>query len=185
MEKVTIIPRGRSLGATELIPEEDRYNLTRSYVLGRIAVLLGGRAAEELILNDMSSGAGDDLKKATELARKMVCQWGMSKRLGPVTFRQGEEHPFLGREIAQQKDFSEETARQIDEEIQGIIKQARKEVDDLLKKNRAVLETLARELLEKETLSKEEIETLFQESGVEGFPSDTEHGGAGNHETGK
>jgi len=162
LEKVTIIPRGRALGATELIPEEDRYNLTRRYVLGRIAVLLGGRTAEELILNDVSSGAGDDLKKATELARKMVCQWGMSDKLGPMTFRQGEEHPFLGREIAQQKDFSEATARQIDEEIRKIINETHKEVRGLLESNRSILEALARQLLEKETLPKEEIEALFK-----------------------
>ncbi|MFO7985041.1 MAG: ATP-dependent zinc metalloprotease FtsH [Desulfatiglandaceae bacterium] len=165
LEKVTIIPRGRSLGATELIPEEDRYNLTRSYVLGRIAVLLGGRTAEQLILNDVSSGAGDDLKKATELARRMVCQWGMSEKLGPMTFQQGEPHPFLGREMAQPKDFSEETARLIDEEIRDIIKNTQQEVRDILESHQTVLEALAQELLDKETLTREEVDGLIEERG--------------------
>jgi cell division protease FtsH len=115
-----------------------------------------------LVLNDVSSGAGDDLKKATELVRKMVCQWGMSETLGPMTFRQGEEHPFLGREIAQQRDFSEEPARQIDEELQKIIKATQQEVQKLLESNRSILAYLAQQLLEKETLAKEEIEVLFK-----------------------
>ncbi len=121
LQKVSIIPRGRALGATEQIPEEDRHNLKRSYLLNRIAIMLGGRTAEKIVFDDVSTGAGDDLKKATQLARRMVCQWGMSEKLGPVTFQQGEPHPFLGRELTQTKDFSEHTARLIDEEIQKIV----------------------------------------------------------------
>jgi cell division protease FtsH len=161
LEKVSIIPRGRSLGATEQIPEEDRRNLSRSYLLNRIAIMLGGRVAEKLAKNDFSSGAGDDLKKATELARRMVCQWGMSEKLGPVTFSQGEPHPFLGREIAQPKDFSERTAQIIDEEIRSMIREREEKAEEILSARREELDLLARELMERETLSKEEIEELL------------------------
>jgi cell division protease FtsH len=118
LQKVTIIPRGQSLGATEQIPEEERHNIKRSYLLNRLAIMLGGRAAEKIMFEDVSTGAADDLKKATELARRMVCQWGMSEKLGPVTFRLGETHPFLGRELTESRDFSEHTARLI--EITGL-----------------------------------------------------------------
>jgi len=161
LEKVTIIPRGRSLGATEQIPEEDRHNFSRSYLLNRIAIMLGGRAAEKVMFDDITSGAGDDLKKATQLARRMVCQWGMSDKVGPVTFRQGETHPFLGREIAEQKDFSEETARLIDEEVRGIIQGMEEKARKILESNRDKLDALARGLLEHETLSREEIDDLL------------------------
>lgn len=126
LEKVSIIPRGRSLGSTQQIPEEDRRNLSRKYLLDRVAIMLGGRAAEKLISQDVSSGAGDDLKQATELARRMVCQWGMSEKLGPVAFQKGQPHPFLGREMAEQRDFSERTAWIIDQEIRRIVRDMEK-----------------------------------------------------------
>jgi cell division protease FtsH len=160
LDEVTIIPRGRSLGATEQIPEEDRHNLTRSYLLSRVAVMLGGRAAENLILGDVTSGAGDDLKKATQLVRRMVCQWGMSDKLGPVTFRRGEKHPFLGREMAQQKDFSEETARIIDEEVRRIVQEMEERAGEILESNREQLDGLAEALLERESLRQEEIDEI-------------------------
>lgn len=161
LEKVSIIPRGRSLGSTEQIPEEDRHNLSRSYLLGRIAVMIGGRAAEKIVFDDITSGAGDDLKKATQLARRMVCQWGMSEKLGPVTFRHGETHPFLGREMANQKDFSEETARIIDEEVRKIVQDMENTAIDILKSNKDKLDALVQSLLEHESLSKEEIDQLL------------------------
>jgi cell division protease FtsH len=161
LEKVTIIPRGRSLGATEQIPEEDRHNFSRSYLLNRIAIMLGGRAAEKVVFDDITSGAGDDLKKATQLARRMVCQWGMSDKVGPVTFRQGETHPFLGREIAEPKDFSEETARLIDEEVRRIVQDMEKRAGDILVSNRDKLDALAEGLLRHETLSRDEIDDLL------------------------
>jgi cell division protease FtsH len=163
LEKVSIIPRGRALGSTEQIPEEDRRNLTRRYLLDRIAVMLGGRAAEKLFSQDVSSGAGDDLKQATELARRMVCQWGLSEKLGPVTFRQGEPHPFLGREISEQRDFSEQTAWIIDEEIRRIIGDMEKKAKDMLESNRDALERIANELLVNETLSNDDITRLLEE----------------------
>ena len=161
LKKVTITPRGRSLGATEQLPTEDRHNLNRTYLLDRIAVMLGGRVAEKLTFNDITSGAADDLKQATQLARRMVCQWGMSEKLGPVTFRHGEEHPFLGRELAEQKDFSEHTARVIDEEIRRIIQEMEEKTENTLKEHQEQLQTLANALLENETLEKKEIDALL------------------------
>jgi len=161
LEKVSIIPRGRSLGSTEQIPEEDRRNLSRQYLLDRIAIMLGGRASERLVSQDVSTGTGDDLKQATELARRMVCQWGMSEKLGPITFRQGENHPFLGREIGEQRDFSEESARIIDEEIRRIIRDMEQKAEDMLKSNRDTLDKIAKQLLAKETLSNDDIDRLL------------------------
>jgi cell division protease FtsH len=149
------------LGATEQIPEEDRHNFSRGYLLGRVSVMLGGRAAEKIVFEDVTSGAGDDLKKATQLVRRMVCQWGMSDRVGPVTFRQGEPHPFLGREMAEQRDFSEETARLIDEEVRRIIQEMEEKARELLESNRDKLDALAEGLLENETLSREEIDEIL------------------------
>jgi len=169
LKKVSIIPRGRALGATEQLPDEDRYNLSRSYLLDRIAVMLGGRAAEKLVFHDLTSGAGDDLKQATQLARRMVCQWGMSEKLGPVTFRQGETHPFLGREMAEARDFSEETARIIDDEIRRIIREQEEKAEGLLDSNRDKLDTLAEALLEHEIMENQEIDQLLS-SKVEKRP---------------
>jgi cell division protease FtsH len=167
LEKVTIMPRGHSLGATEQIPKEDRHNFSRSYLLHRIAIMLGGRAAEKLVFDDITSGAGDDLKKATQLARRMVCQWGMSDKLGPVTFRQGEAHPFLGREMAEPRDFSEETARLIDEEVRRIIQDMEKEAVQILESHRDKLDILAESLLHHETISRQEIDELLGEEKEE------------------
>jgi cell division protease FtsH len=161
LQKVSIIPRGRALGATEQIPEEDRHNLKRSYLLNRIAILLGGRTAEKIVFDDVSTGAGDDLKKATQLARRMVCQWGMSEKLGPLTFQQGEPHPFLGRELTQDKDFSEHTARLIDEEIQQIVGEMAQKAEQTLRNNRHELEALASALLKRESLTRDEVAKIL------------------------
>mgnify|MGYP006277388473 CR=1 FL=1 len=161
LEKVTIIPRGRSLGVTEQIPEEDRHNLGMAYLQARIAVMLGGRAAERVVFGEVTTGAGDDLKKTTQLARRMVCQWGMSDKLGPTAFQRGEPHPFLGREMAEQKDFSEHTARVIDEEIQRITREMEDRATNLLQEHRDQLDRLAEALLENETLVREEIDELL------------------------
>jgi cell division protease FtsH len=162
LQKVTIIPRGRSLGATEQIPVKDRYNLSRSYLLDRISVMLGGRAAERLIFDELTNGASHDLKQATQLARHMVGQWGMSERLGPVTFRIGEEHVFLGQELAQPKDFSEHTARIIDEEIHRIVSEMEERSFRILSENREKLVAIAEALIENETLSNADIDRILQ-----------------------
>jgi len=165
LQKVSIIPGGQALGVTEQIPEEDRHNLKRSYLFNRIATLLGGRVAEKIVFEDISSGAGNDLKKATQLARRMICQWGMSEKLGPVTFRHGEPHPFLGRELTEPKDFSEHTARLIDEEIQRIAQQMEKRAEKILSTHRDKLEALAEQLLEHESLTKQEVNKILGNTG--------------------
>ena len=121
---MTIIPRGRSLGVTQYLPEEDRFNYNESQILARLDSAMGGRAAERLVYGEMSSGAADDLKQATRLARLMVTQFGMSERVGPVFFRASEEHPFLGREMAELRDHSEHTAQLIDEEVARILRES-------------------------------------------------------------
>ena len=161
LDKVTIIPRGHALGATEQIPEEERHNLRQSYLRDRIGVMLGGRASERLVFDEVSSGAEDDLKQATRLARHMVTHWGMSDRLGPVAFRRGEEHIFLGREMSQQRDFSEHTARIIDDEICTLVRSIEEEVTKLLQKHRDELDALAQALLEKEILEADDIQTII------------------------
>ena len=161
IHKVTIIPRGQALGLTQQLPKDDRYQYQRSYLMGRLAVSLGGRAAELLYFGEYSTGAQSDLKQVMELAEKMVCQWGMSERLGPLSFSRGEEHPFLGRKLATEKQFSEKTAWIIDQEIEKLIGVAADCAEQILNDNRAVLETLAETLLEEETLDKERLEELF------------------------
>ncbi len=162
LDKVSIIPRGHALGVTEQIPEEEHYNLRQSYLRDRIGVMLGGRAAEQLVFGEVSSGAEDDLKQATRLARHMVTHWGMSEKIGPVAFRRGEEHIFLGREMTQQRDFSENTAQIIDDEICDLLKGIEQEITGLLKNNRERLESLAQALLEKETLGAREIQSILE-----------------------
>jgi cell division protease FtsH len=162
LTKVTIIPRGRSLGMTEQLPEEDQYNFGRRYLFARLCIVLGGQAAEQLVYGEVTSGAGDDLKNATQLARRMVCQWGMSEKLGPAAFSRGESHPFLGRELTEEKNFSEETARIIDEEIISLLREARKKAGEILEKNHSQLEVLAQALIAHETLSSQEINDLLK-----------------------
>lgn len=164
LQKVTIIPRGGSLGATEQAPEKERYTMKKKYLLDRIAIMLAGRAAEKIKFADMSTGAGDDLKKATQLARRMVCQWGMSHRIGPVFLNHGAPHPFLGRELATDKDFSEHTARLVDDEIKRITLDMEKKARDILQNNPEQLENLASALLECETLNREDIDEIMQTS---------------------
>jgi cell division protease FtsH len=162
LDKVSIIPRGRALGVTEQIPEEEHYNLREGYLRDRIGVMLGGRAAEKLVFGEVSSGAEDDLKQATRLARHMITHWGMSKRLGPVAFRRGEEHIFLGREMTQQRDFSENTARIIDDEVHDLLQDIDQQVSALLEGQRSLLDALAAALLEKETLEADEIDAILE-----------------------
>ncbi|MBI5026692.1 MAG: ATP-dependent metallopeptidase FtsH/Yme1/Tma family protein [Nitrospirae bacterium] len=164
IHKVSIIPRGMALGVTQQLPIDDRYTYSRDYLFNAMSVLLGGRAAEEIALGHMTTGAGNDLERATELARKMVCEWGMSEKLGPLTFGKREEHIFLGKEIARHKDYSEKTAEEIDAEIKRIVFERYEYSKNLLLDNRSILENLARTLLEKETLDGAEIEAIIRES---------------------
>jgi cell division protease FtsH len=161
IHKVTIIPRGRSLGLTQQLPLDERHTYPKEYLVATLTVLLGGRAAEELQFQHFTTGAGNDLERATELARKMVCNWGMSDELGPVTFGKREEHIFLGREFAQSKDFSEETARLIDSAIKNLIQTAYNDAKGLLTNHRGQLQALAQALLEKETLDTAGIDRIL------------------------
>jgi cell division protease FtsH len=162
LHKVTIIPRGRALGLTQQLPADDKYNYSRDYLVNRITILLGGRAAEEIVFQQQTTGAGDDLEKATDMARKMVCEWGMSDRMGPLTFGKGEEHIFLGREVARPKDFSEETAVLIDSEIKRIVMESAARARHMIETNIEKLHALARALLERESLDGEEIARILR-----------------------
>ena len=164
IHKVTIIPRGMALGVTHYLPVDEKHNLSKDYLEIKLVHLLGGRVAEKLIFNQLTTGAGNDLVQATNLARKMVCNWGMSDKLGPVTFGKKEEHIFLGREIAQQRDYSEQTAIDIDSEVKQIVLKSQQKAEKLLSENTDKLHILAKALLERECLTGEQIEELVKES---------------------
>ena len=161
IHKVTIIPRGHALGLTQQLPIDERHTYPKQYLLDSITVLLGGRGAEELVLMDLTTGAGNDLERASEIARKMVCEWGMSDDLGPLTFGKKEEQIFLGREIAQHRDYSEDTALKIDHAVRKIVEGSHMRARELLRKNLEVLHVLAKTLLEKESLDGEEIDRIL------------------------
>ena len=164
IHKVSIIPRGRALGVTQQLPIDDRYTYSKDYLMKALSILLGGRAAEEIALKHTTTGAGNDLERATELARKMVTEWGMSEKLGPLTFGKKDEQIFIGREIAKHKDYSEKTAVDIDEEVKRIVIEAYDISKKLLTENQALLDALASALLEKETMDGAEIAALIQET---------------------
>jgi len=166
IHKVTIIPRGRALGLTQQLPIDERHTYPKDYLLNNITVMMGGRAAEELVLSRQTTGAGNDIERCTEIARKMVCEWGMSEKLGPLAFGQKEEHIFLGREFAQHRDYSEETARLIDEEIRTIVTQSYEKAKEILQKNMGTLHQLASTLLEKEVLDGHQIEGIIKGEAV-------------------
>jgi len=163
IHKVSIIPRGRALGVTQQLPLDDRYTYSKDYLYGTLKVLLGGRVAEEIALKTMTTGAGNDLERATELARKMVTEWGMSDRMGPLTFGKREEHVFLGREIAKHRDYSDKTAEEIDEETKRIVTEAYSQTRELLSNNEPILDAIAKALLERETLEAPEIDEIISE----------------------
>ncbi len=162
LHKVTIIPRGPSLGSTMWLPEEDKYNNRRLELLDHLVVITGGRAAEEIVFGDITSGAAGDIKQASSLAKKMVCQWGMSERAGMVSYGDGDEHLFLARDFSRMRDFSEETARMIDQEIKTLVETAHQRALEILGGRRWQLEAIARALLERETLSGEEMRKIIQ-----------------------
>lgn len=164
LDKVTIIPRGRALGATEQLPGEERQNLKRSYLLERVAVMLGGRVAEQLVFGDITTGSESDLKQATRLVRRMISQWGMSETLGPAAFPRSEDHVFLGKEMAQPPEFSEKVAEMIDAEIRETMSRIEQRARSVLEDNRPKLDTLAHALLERETIEASEVEKLFAEA---------------------
>ncbi|MHB9090061.1 MAG: ATP-dependent metallopeptidase FtsH/Yme1/Tma family protein, partial [Chloroflexota bacterium] len=161
INKVTIIPHGRALGITEQLPEEDRHNYTRDYLLGRVGVMMGGRAAEELVFNQPSTGAENDLKQATNLVRRMVGLWGMSDDIGPVSYGIGETHPFLGRDMAQPREYAESTAAELDLAVRRMLEQAYDYAYDLVVRYRPALDLLVEELMVRETVDAHRLEEIM------------------------
>jgi cell division protease FtsH len=164
IHKVSIIPRGMAMGVTQLLPEEDRHYYPKTYLMNRLSVALAGRVAEKIVFNDTSSGAQNDLKEATYLAEKMVAQWGMSDKVGPLNLGRGEEHPFLGRELAQPKRYSEEMAWLMDQEIRRLLTDAESRAEEILKNNRGALDSLAEALIKEEVLERNDVERIIKES---------------------
>jgi len=162
IHKVTIIPRGRALGLTMQLPVDEKHTHAKSFLLNSIAILFGGRVAEKLIFDEITTGAGNDIERASELARKMVCEWGMSEKLGPLAYGKKEEQIFLGREISQHRDYSEATARQIDAEVKEIVVAANDTVTRLLQENIDILKAVADELLERETIMLDDIDRIIE-----------------------
>ena len=171
IHKVTIIPRGMALGVTQQLPIEDKYTLSRTSLNATIMVLLGGRAAEEIVFGERTSGAGNDLERVTEIARKMVCEWGMSEKVGPITFGKGEEQIFLGKELSRPKDYSEETAVEIDNEIRRIVGENYTKAKAVLEENIDLLHKLTEVLLDKEVIDGKELDELVKEFKSKDFPT--------------
>lgn len=166
IHKVTIIPRGRALGVTAQLPIDEKHSYSKQYLETKLAMLLGGRAAEMIVLDQMTTGAGNDIERASELARKMVCEWGMTDVLGPVAFGKKEEEIFLGREIAQHRDYSENTAQMIDKEVQKIVSDAQKKAEKILNDNIKILHELTKALLEYEMLDSEQIDKIISGESI-------------------
>jgi cell division protease FtsH len=170
IHKVTIIPRGRALGLTQQLPIDDRHTYSRDYLLNSISILLGGRVAEELVIGQLTTGSGNDIERATKIARKMVCEWGMSDRLGPLNYGKNEEHIFLGKEISRNRDFSEQTAQDIDEELKELIENCYTRAKNLISKHIESLHAVANALLEKEVLDGQEIDSIIRVADAPGLP---------------
>ncbi len=167
IHKVSIIPRGMAMGVTQQLPEEDRHFYPRTYLMNRLAVALGGRVAEKIVFDDVSTGAQNDLKEASSLAEKMVAQWGMSDKVGPLSLGRGEEHPFLGRELAQPKRYSEDMAWLMDQEIRKLIVEAELKAEEILKVQRNVLDKLAEALIKEEVLDREDVEKIINPNNTD------------------
>ena len=166
IHKVTIIPRGRALGLTLQLPTDDRYTYPKEYLYNNLTIFMGGRAAEEIVLNSITTGAANDIERATELARKMVCEWGMSEKIGPLTFGKKEEEIFLGREIATRRDYSETTAMEIDKEIKKLVFESYERAKNIIHENLKALRALAEALLDKEVLDAPEIQKIIESASA-------------------
>ena len=163
IHKVTIIPRGMALGLTQQLPIDEKHTYPKEYLLNNLAILMGGRVAEEIALNHQTTGAGNDIERVTELARKMVCEWGMSEKMGPLTYGEKEEQIFLGREITRHKDYSEQTAMEIDAEIKRLVMESYEKAKRLLLEHFDILTSMANTLLEKEVLEGHEIDVIVND----------------------
>jgi len=170
VHKVTIIPRGRALGLTQQLPKEDRLNMSKEFAVNQIAILMGGRIAEELIFGQQTTGAGNDIEVATDLARKMVCEWGMSEKLGPLAFGKKEEAIFLGREMSQHQDYSQQTAVEIDSEVRRLVMENYDRAKQVLMGNLDKLKAIAEALLEHETIDTADIDVLMLGNKIDRQP---------------
>ena len=170
VHKVTILPRGRALGYTMVLPDEDKYSQTRSELLDKLAYMMGGRAAEEMVFHDVTTGAGNDIEKATNLARAMVTQYGMTETLGAIKLGESNSEPFLGRDIGHSRNYSEDVAAKVDQETKALLAGAHQEAFDILEENRDVLDALVLALLDKETLDKEEVAAGLHRAAAAGAP---------------
>ena len=166
VHKISIIPRGMALGITAQIPEEEKHNYQKNYLLGRLDILMGGRCAEKIIFNDTSTGAGNDIATATDISRKMVCEWGMSDRIGPLTFGKKSEEIFLGREISHSRDYSDEISQIIDDEISLFVKKAEDNAENIIKTNLDDLKSIANALLEYESISGDEMKQVINSQPI-------------------
>jgi len=171
VHKVTIIPRGRALGVTMQLPTDDRHNYSKEFLYNTLAILMGGRVAEELVFKHVTTGAGNDLERATDLARKMVCEWGMSEKLGPLTFGQKEDSVFLGRDFATKRDVSDQVALEIDQEIKRFVTENYERAKRVLTEQMTSLKALAEALLEKEVLDAPEIDQILLQSSSQTVPA--------------
>jgi cell division protease FtsH len=167
VHKVTIIPRGRALGITSYLPLDEKHTYAKDYLEGMLAKLLGGRAAEKVVFDRLTTGAGNDIERATDIARKMVCEWGMSSDLGPISFGKKEQEIFLGREIAQHRDYSEETARAIDDEVSRIVRESEQTAEKIINDNLDELHALADALLVHELLDGEQIDAILRGESID------------------
>jgi cell division protease FtsH len=161
LHKVTIIPRGRALGLTQQLPQDDRHTYSKNFLLDSIAIFMGGRVAEEIVLSQMTTGAANDIERATQLARRMVCEWGMSEEMGPLSFGKREEQVFLGRDIAQHRDYSEQTALSIDREVRRIVESNYDRANGILTEYVQILHGIAGALLERETLELRDVDRII------------------------
>ena len=177
IHKVTIIPRGRALGVTQQLPEDERHTYPKNYLYNNLAIFMGGRVAEEICLDQMTTGAGNDIERATEMARKMVCEWGMSEKMGPLTYGSKEEQVFLGKDFSQQKNFSDQTAKLIDQEVKALVMSGYNNAHEILTENRDKLENLALALLDRETLGAKEIQDIIDGKEPPVDPSEDELSG--------
>jgi len=161
LHKVTIIPRGRALGVTMQLPEDEKHTYPRNFLYNNLAIFMGGRVAEEICLGQMTTGAGNDIERATEMARKMVCEWGMSEKMGPLTYGTKEEQVFLGKDFSQQKNFSDQTAKLIDQEVKALVMSGYEKACEIITEHRDSLEKMALALLDRETLNASEIKEII------------------------
>jgi cell division protease FtsH len=164
---VTIIPRGRALGMTMQLPTEDRYAITQTYAENQIAILMGGRIAEDMVFGEVTTGAGNDIERATDLARKMVCEWGMSEAMGPLSYGSKNGEVFLGRDFNQSSDYSQSTADKIDAEVRRIVQEQHEKALSILTEHRALLDSMAEALLNYETIDKDDLDTLIGGGTIE------------------